>query len=562
MASRTSTPTRPDRPAELYGRRVLSGELVACKWVKLFAQRHFDDLETARARGLSFDVKAGERIIRYFRYLKHSKGEWAGQEFKLAGWQAFLLFVLFGWKRADGTRRFRTAYVEVARKNGKSSVAAGVGAYLFMADKERGAEVYSAATKRDQAKIIWGEAVRMIKASPAFKKYVTVYKTNLSVEATQSKFEPLSADDNTMDGLNVHGALIDELHAHKTRGTWDVLNTATGARRQPLIFAVTTAGSNRESICYEQHEYGEKVLEGVIEDDTFCPFMCTLDVGDDWTNPAVWVKSNPNLGISVKLASLVEQCAVARSQPAAQNTFMRLRLNCWTQNETKWIPMETWDKANLPVNEERLEGRTCYAGLDLASSIDIAAFVMMFPPDADGEPYTILPRFWIPRDNVRVRALRDRVPYEAWVRDGWIVATEGNVVDYKAIRLQIEQDYQRFAIRQLRFDRWGATQLTTELATEVGVECVAMGQGYASMSSPTKEFMKLLLEGKLAHGGHPVLRWMADNVMVTQDPAGNLKPSRDKSREKIDGIVASIMALDGIIRMPQSVYEEEGFKLL
>jgi phage terminase large subunit-like protein len=561
MARNGKSP-RPDHPVERYGRRIVQGEIVCCKWVRLFVERHFRDLRTGAARALHCDVSAGERVLRFFALLKHSKGEWAGKRFDLDDWQKFYLFVLFGWKRADGTRRFRTAYTEIARKNGKSTLAAGVALYLFVGDDEPGAEVYCVATKRDQAKIVWSEIARMVQSSSGFRKAIKTVKDNLSCEGKHAKCEPLGSDADTLDGLNLNGAIVDELHAHKSRGVWDVITTATGSRRQPLIYAITTAGFDRQSVCFQQHEYTEKVLEGVIEDDAFFGFIASLDAGDDWQNPALWVKANPNLGVSVKLESLQEQCLKAQHDPASQNAFLRLRLNQWTSNEIRWVTYEVWDQNAGSVDESLLEGRTCYGGLDLASTTDTASFVLAFTPLEPGGPVILLPRFWIPSENMHLRVLRDRVPYDAWVRDGWMSATPGNVIDYDAIRKQIVSDYSRFAIRQIRFDRWGATQLSTQLAADDGLEMVTMGQGFASMSSPMKEFMRRLQDQSIAHGGHPVLRWQASNVMARMDPAGNIKPDKAASRERIDGIVAAIMSLDGVIREPDSVYELDGIKIL
>lgn len=561
MAPNDHTP-RADHAVERYGRRVVLGEIVVCKWVRLFVERHFRDLETGAGRGLYFSAQAGERVLRFFSLLKHSKGEWAGQVFALDDWQKFYLFVLFGWLRVDGTRRFRIAYTEIPRKNGKSTLAAGIGLYLFVGDNEPGAEVYCAATKRDQAKIVWSEIARMVKSSSGFRKYIKPLKDNLYCEGKNAKCEPLGSDEDTLDGLNPNAAIVDELHAHKNRGVWDLMTTATGSRRQPLIFAITTAGYDRQSVCFQQHEYAEKVLEGVIEDDAFFAFIAALDVGDDWTDPKSWIKANPNLGVSVKLESLQEQCLKAQQDPSSLNAFLRLRLNQWTNNEIRWVTHDVWDQNAGVIDESLLEGRICYGGLDLASTTDTASFVLLFPPVEPNGPIVIVPRFWIPSENMRLRVLRDRVPYDAWVRDGWMMATPGNVIDYDSIRQQIQEDYRRFAIRQIRFDRWGATQLSTQLAGEDGLEMVTMGQGFASMSSPMKEFMRLLLEQRIAHGGHPVLRWQASNVMARMDPAGNIKPDKAASRERIDGMVASIMALDGVVREPDSVYEHEGIKTL
>ena len=1230
MARKPPSP-RPDHPVERYARRVLNGEIVACKWVKLFCQRHFTDLDTGAARGLHFSVAKGERVLRFFTLLKHSKGEWAGHVFALEDWQRFYLFVLFGWLNADGTRRFRVAYTELPRKQGKSTVAAGIGLYLFIGDEEPGAEVFCCAplaldtiiptpsgwttmgqlkvgeevfdeagnptivtylspilkdrpcftlrfhdgesivcdaehrwsvksvigqslkgrprnewnggsslrrahvvktteqirnnlktewgcrnfsvdvaaplllpvrdlpvkpyalgvwlgdgssyrgaivghvsdreivqyietdgytvsfqksesnlirytvrglrtelrraglitddqlisskhipenylrssqdqrlallqglmdtdgtctktgecrftnrnsnlaegvrelalslgllahirsisvtgrphyvvsfrspasipvfrlkrkharqvrkctprnsrryivgvdptqsvpvrcisvasasslylvgkgmivthnTKRDQAKIVWDEMARMVKSSAGFRKFIKAVKDNLSCERTNAKCEPLGSDQDTLDGLNPNGVIIDELHAHKNRGVWDVMTTATGARRQPLIFAITTAGYDRQSVCFQQHEYAEKVLEGVIEDDTFFGFVATLDVGDDWADPATWClagatelyvrlkrgitvctiqalaedmntreaevwdgrawvrvlgasstrdehgalqielasgerisctghhewptergrmradqllvgdiihsttlcapkdapsridpligwliglylaegsrsgstiqfsghanenadrlnrisaiaesfggschahayknkgtvnlhsqivgalidtyiggkiaknkylrpevwrqnndflrhlaigylggdggyekkndrwkigftrnyrlaeslrtlaarlgasimlktghatnqtkkiyqihrgswrwerkphhglqnygkivairkssanrffhigvdnedglfclasgvlthnsKANLNLGVSVKRENLQAACLKAQQDPMSQNAFLRLRLNVWTNNETKWCTFEVWDQNAGAVDESLLEGRVCFGGLDLASTTDTASFVLAFPPIEPDGPVILLPRFWIPTDNMRLRVLRDRVPYDAWVRDGWMLATEGNIIDYDVIRQQILADYNRFAIQQIRYDRWGATQLSTQLAGD-GLEMVTMGQGFASMSSPMKELMRRLLDKTIAHGGHPVLRWQASNVMARQDPAGNLKMDKAASRERIDGMVAAVMSLDGVIRSDASTYETAGLKFL
>jgi phage terminase large subunit-like protein len=550
-----------DHPVERYGRMVLAGQIPACEWVKKFCQRHFDDLRDGPERGLGFSIYHGERILNFFRILRHSKGEWAGQRFELAPWQQFYIFNLFGWlRKIDGLRRFRTAYTEIARKNGKSTLSAGIGLYLFLADDEPGAEVYAAATKKDQAKIVWGEAQRMVKASPALNRVVRTIKNNLSNIGTNSKFEPLASDSDTLDGLNLSGAIVDELHAHKSRDVWDLLQTATGSRRQPMVYAITTAGHDRQSVCYEQHDYTKKVLSGVIQDDAFFGFIATLDQGDQWEDPNVWIKSNPNLGVSVRVESLEQQCLKAKQDPASQNAFLRLRM--WTSNETAWITFGVWDQNAHAFDESALEGRVCYGGLDLASTTDTASCVYVFPPEREGDPIALLPRIWIPEDNMRERGLRDHVPYEQWAKEGWLLTTPGNIIDYDAIRAQIVADYQRFAIQEIRYDRWASTQLSTQLSSVDGIEMIPMGQGFASMSSPMKELMRHLLEKNIAHGGHPVLRWQASNVMARMDPAGNIKPDKEASHERIDGIVASIMAMDGIVRRGDSVYESEGIKIL
>lgn len=552
----------PESPADTYMAGVLSGRIPAGKLLRQAVERHRRDLKTAKKRGLHFDAEAADRVIRFFGILRHSKGEWAGQPFVLEPWQQFVISVLFGWKRKDGTRRFRVAYLELPRKNGKTTVVAGIGLYLLVADEEPGAEIYSAATKREQARLSHSEAIRMVRASPALLKRIRPFRDNLHIVGTAAKFEPLGADENTMDGLNIHGALIDELHAHRTRGVWDVLDTATGARRQPLIVAITTAGSDRTSVCWEQHEYARQVLDGVIEDDRFFAFVASIDEGDDWRDRAVWAKANPNLGVSVKLEDLESRCARAQHQPAAQNTFRRLHLDEWTQQADRWLDLAAWDECAQPVDREEIEGAVCYGGLDLATTTDIAAFVLVVPPeDPEVGLYNVIPFFFVPEENVLERVRRDRVPYDAWIRDGLIEATPGNVIDYRAIRAKIEELGERYQIAEIAFDRWGSQAISNDLI-EAGFNMVQFGQGFASMSAPTKELLKLVLSKRLAHGGHPVLRWMADNLVVRQDPAGNVKPDKGKSTEKIDGVVALVMALDRSIRQEgaptTSIYETRG----
>lgn len=552
-------------PVVAYMDGVLSGEIPTCQLIRRAVQRHLDDLEHGRERGLRFDRAAAEHVLRFFGFLRHSKGEWAGQPFVLSPWQQFILWVLFGWKRADGTRRFRRAYIEVPRKNGKSTMMAGIGLYLLEADGEPGAEVYSAATKRDQALITHGEATRMVKQSPALRARVKVYKNNLNNPATASKYEPLGADADTMDGLNIHGGLIDELHAHKTRAVVDVLDTATGARRQPLIVEITTAGYDRASICWEHHEYTRQVLEGLVQDDAWFGVIYTIDEkGDDWKDPAVWAKANPNYGVSVKPADLRDKAERAARLPAAQNAFLRLHLNVWTQQSDRWIDLDLWDENGGAVDEAALVGATCYGGLDLASVSDLTAWVMVFPHGEDADALDIIARFWTPESQLTNDANAYREQYAAWAREGWLYTTPGDAVDYQAIKRQIIADASRFRLVDMNVDRlFQGYQLSMELADE-GINLFGMGQGFLSMAVPVKEFEKRLLERKLNHGGNPILRWMAGNVAVKTDPAGNLKPDKAESQGKIDGIVALIMALDRAMRRGKpgrSVYEDRGLEV-
>ena len=549
---------RSDNPTDDYARSVVSGTTVAGRLVRLACERHLWDLETGHERGLTFDIERAQHALDFFGFLKHSKGEWGGEAFKLQPWQEFIIGSLFGWLRKDGKRRFRVAYHEIPRKNGKTTLAAGVGLYLFCADGEPGSEVFTAATKRDQARLSHGEAARMVKASPLLRSKIGVFKDNLHIERTNSKFEPLGADADTMDGLNIHGAIVDELHAHKTRAIWDVLETATGARRQPLIFAITTAGFDRNSVCWEWHDYSTKILDGIIEDDTVFTYIASLDEGDDWTDQSTWAKANPNLGVSVKIDDLQRKCDKAKEMPSAQNAFLRLHLDMWTEQNERWMPMDKWDECGkVLVIPEELQGRLCYAGLDLSTTTDISALVLCFPDDEGG--CDVLPYFWVPEENIMQRSNRDRVPYDLWARQGYIKTTPGNVIDYDIIRRDINQLREQYDINKIAIDRWNSTQLQTQLDGD-GFEIVPTGQGFASLSAPTKHLEKLVFEKSLRHGANPVLRWMVSNVAIQQDAAGNIKPAKDKSTERIDGVVAAVMAIDQMTRHGDetSVYDTRG----
>jgi phage terminase large subunit-like protein len=563
----------PDRITQ-YALDVVEGRIVAGRLVHLACERHLRDLETGGTRGLRWDPEAADHAIGFFRFLRHSKGEWAGSVVQLEPWQQFRIGSVFGWQRKDEetgewVRRFRTAYNEVARKNGKSTESAGVGLYLLDADGEPGAEVYSAATKRDQAKIVWEEASRMVRKSPALKKLIRIFpgKGNMCVEETASKFEPLGADDDYLDGLNIHGAVVDELHAHKTRGVWDVIETATGSRRQPLIWAITTAGFDQNGICFELRTYSIDVLEGRIEDDSWFAYIATLDEGDDPFDEAVWPKANPNLGVSKKWGDMRRLAKKARAMPTALNNFLTKHLNVWTQQAKRWIPLDLWDKnagdTEWMLLEETLKGRCFFGGLDLSSVLDITAWVMGFPRDDDPETVDFLCRFWVPEARLYADDNRYRDQYQAWVRTGALKTTPGDAVDYDFVVAQILKDAETFQLQNLNIDRlFQGHQVAVRLMDELGEDkVVGMGQGFVSMAAPAKEFERRLMRKKLHHGGQPVLRWMAGNVSTKTDPAGNIKPDKSTSQGKIDGIVGEIMALDRVMRHQgptKSVYEERG----
>jgi phage terminase large subunit-like protein len=493
--------------------------------------------------GFWFDAEEADRAVEFCsKYLSHVKGEWAGRPLVLEDWEREFVRNLFGWKRPDGTRKYRKAFLFIARKNGKTLLGAAIALYLLFADREAGAEIYSVAADRDQAAIMFDTAKGMVENNSALSTRCETYRRAIVVPSTGSAYHVLSADAPTKHGKNAHGVLFDELHAQPNRELYDVMKTSQGSRRQPLFLMFTTAGFDRKSVCYEEYEYAKKVRDGIIQDDTYLPVIYEADPDEDWTSPEVWRKANPNLGISPKIEFLEDECNRAKESPAYQNTFRRLYLNQWTEQETRWIDIEKWDQCDGRFNPEALRGQRCFIGLDLSSTTDITAEAILFPPDELEGVYRVLWRFWVPEENMRKRSLKDRVPYEAWSRDGFIEATEGNVVHQDFIKQQLIEDCETYDVQEIVYDRWNATKLITELMDE-GLNCVPYGQGFQSMSAPTKEWEKLILGKQIAHNGNPVARWMMSNVAVRQDPAGNIKPDKSKSTEKIDGIVAAIMAL-------------------
>ncbi|OUO91835.1 terminase TerL endonuclease subunit [Cloacibacillus sp. An23] len=538
---------------------VVNEKIPVCRWVRLAVERHINDLKSAGRRGYYFDEKQAERVLKFFSFLHHSKGEFAGRPFVLSTWEQFIVYTLYGWRRKkDGLRRFRTAYLEVARKNGKSTFAAGNGLFLLDGDGEPGAEIYVVATKREQAKIVFSEAQRMVRSSPELKKFITVNSSSMFVLDSASKFEPLGSDKDTLDGLNVHGGIIDELHAHKTRDVYDLIDTATGARRQPLLFSITTAGVNQNGICREKHNHTEKILQGVIPDDEFFGMIFTLDDGDDWQDELNWMKPNPNLGVSVEISDLRRKARYALSSPAALNPFLRLHMNVWTSAESVWITPDKWNETAGEVNASDLTGCECYGGLDLSTTTDISALTLTFP-QPDGT-YKNIYEFWVPKDRIEDRVRRDRVPYDVWVRDGVVHATEGSVIDYDFIEHRILELARRYRIRELAYDPYNATEITNHLIDH-GIEMVKFQQGFLSISPAAKQLEILIMSKKYHHGGNPVMNWMMSNVVIRQDPAGNIKLDKEKSREKIDGPVSAVMAIGRATTQggnAPSIYEMRG----
>ena len=430
-------------------------------------------------------------------------------------------------------------------------------------DNEWGAEVYGCASDRQQASIVFDVAVDMVEQCPALKKRIKPVMSvkRLVYKPTNSFYQVLSAEAYTKHGLNVHAVIFDELHSQPNRELFDVMTKGSGdARTQPLFFLITTAGTDRHSVCFEQHQKAEDILCGRKADPTFYPVIYGAEDDADWTSEEVWYRANPSLGHTIDIGKVRNACLSARDNPAEENIFRQLRLNQWVKQSTRWMRMEKWDACAFPVEQGELLGRECYGGLDLSSSIDITAFVLVFPPRDDAERYVFLPFFWIPEENMLRRVRRDHVPYDVWEKQGFLETTEGDVIHYGFIESFIEDLGKRFHIKEIAFDRWGAVQMVQNLEG-LGFTVVPFGQGFKDMSPPSKRLMELVLERNVAHGGHPVLRWMMDNIFVRTDPAGNIKPDKEKSTEKIDGAVAAVMALDRAVRnggSTGSVYDERG----
>ena len=516
------------------------------------------------AKTSHYDKDAADYAVMFIESLCHTKGTWAGNPFELIDWQEQIIRDLFGVLKPNGYRQFNTAYIEIPKKQGKSELAAAVALLLLCGDGEERAEVYGCAADRNQAKIVFDVAVDMVRFCPALSKRVKILESQKKITylPTNSSYQVLSADVANKHGFNTHGVIFDELHTQPNRKLFDVMLQGSGdARMQPLYFLITTAGNDTNSICYEVHQKAIDIAEGRKVDPTFYSVIYGAAEDEDWTDPKVWKKANPSLGITVGIDKVKAACESAQQNPGEENAFRQLRLNQWVKQSVRWMPMDKWDACAFPVSEDDLEGRICYGGLDLSSTTDITAFVLVFPPLDEEDKYYILPYFWIPEETLDLRVRRDHVPYDLWERQGTLMTTEGNVVHYGYIEKFIEQLGERFNIREIAFDRWGAVQMVQNLEG-MGFTVVPFGQGFKDMSPPTKELMKLVLEEKIAHGGHPVLRWMMDNIFIRTDPAGNIKADKEKSTEKIDGAIATIMGLDRAIRCGNdtgaSVYDSRG----
>ena len=510
-----------------------------------------------------YDREKADRAVNFVQSLKHTKGDFYNKPFLLLPWQETIIRDLFGVVREDGARQFKQTIIFIPKKAGKSELAAAVALYLLCADHEQRAEIYGAAADRQMAGLVFNVAADMIRLSPALRKRCKILDSRKRIiyTPTNSFYQVLSSDADRAHGVSAHGVIVDEIHVQKNPDLYNVLTKGSGdARKQPLQFIISTAGDNIHSIGYELFQKAQDLLAGRKTDPTIYPVVFAADPEDDWTKPETWRKANPSIGVTFPESAIREACESAMQNPSEENVFKTLRLNIWTKQAMRWMPMDKWDACAFPVDSESLKGRPCYGGLDLSSTQDLTALTLVFPPTDGEEKYSILPFCWIPEETIDIRSRKDHVNYDLWKQQGFIFSTAGNVVDYDYIEQFILELREQYDIREIAYDRWNAQQLVQHLSDE-GLTMVPFGQGFVSMSNPTKDLMRLTLEGKLAHGGHPVLRWCMDNAVVQADAAGNIKLSKEKATEKIDVAVALVMALDRAIRneaQTNSVYEERG----
>lgn len=527
--------------ARQYAADVLGGKIPACKWVKLAADRQLADLKTyAGSRSpYVFDENEANRVCKFIELLTHTKGELAGTRIHLEPWQVFILTTVFGWlRRADGGRRYRRAYVEVSRGNGKSTLCSGIGLYCLLADREGGAEVYSFATTRDQAKIVFGDAKVMAERNaPLRNKFgLQVLANALYVPTSNSTFQAKSAEGSTLDGLNTHLAIIDELHAHKTRAVYDVVETSTGKRKNSLMFVITTAGFDTSGICYEVRTMVTKVLEKSVVDETQFGIIYGLDEGDDWTTVEALEKANPNWGISVRPEIITSLMKKAIALPSAVNNFKTKHLNIWCSASSAWMDMQAWEAGEINVDRSDFEGQPCYIGLDVGAKNDVTAKVLLFPV---GKSFVVFADFYLPEAAVEKST---NSQYRGWVEEGWITQSGGAMTDLARIEEDIRDDLSRFDVKGIAYDPWNALQLATNLGND-GAPMVEYRNTVQNFSDPMKSLEALVQDKRVNHDGNPVLRWMMENVVAKLDAKDNIFPRKERYENKIDGVVALIMAL-------------------
>lgn len=562
VAMTASASVFPD--VDEYARGVLDGEIPACKWVRLACERHFEWMERD---DIYFDYKAAKRCCEFFpTFLKHYKGAWAGKPLELAPWQKFFFGSVYGWKwKATGFRVIRYAYLEVPRKNGKTTSAAGPVIQELFIGGEGGAEIYAVATKEDQAKILANDVRKMLKRCPDLLEHAKIRVKEIEYEPMDAVFKPLGSDSDTLDGLNPHFWVADEFHAWKNRDLWDVMDDGTGARMQPVCLMITTAGANQQGVCYTTRTQIVNILEKVVEENTDAWFglIYTVDDPENWEEEEEWYKANPNLGIGKTIEYMRGQYAMAKQMPSKRNAFLNKQLNIWTDAEQAWITTELWRSCGSLLDTETLRGKRCYVGIDLAEVKDLSAVVYLFPPQEGVEKYTALLRCWIPEDDIRDRSKKDRVPYDVWKHQGLVEATPGNVTDFDFIETAIVQDCLKYDVEEVAYDPWRATQTAIHLQ-DTGLEMVPVRQGFKSLSAPVKELERLLTKGEFNHLGNPVFAWAASNVVAVYDPTNAVKFDKAKSRERIDPMAALVNALARAMEEedPGSVYDSKEVRTL
>ncbi|HFV9291654.1 TPA: terminase large subunit [Serratia fonticola] len=551
-----------------YAERVVAGEIVACELVRLSCQRFLNDLKVGPERGITFSEARAQHILNFYKFVPHVKGALAGQPIELMDWHIFILINIFGFiiplidentgevvLRNDGSgrpvmvRRFRTAYNEVARKNAKSTLSSGVGLYMTGADGEGGAEVYSAATTREQARIVFEDAKSMIKqARPTLGRLFEFNKLAIFQEQTSSRFGPLSSDANNLDGLNIHCAIVDELHAHKTRDVWDVLETATGARLQSLLFGITTAGFNKEGICYELRDYAIKVLQGAatgqFEDDTFFGIIFTLDKEDDPFDEKVWQKANPGLGICKRWDDLRRLAKKAKEQVSARHNFFTKHMNLWVTAEAAWMDMLKWGKCDFIAPRHELKTYPLWVGVDLSNKIDICAAVKIWQAN-NGHAHADF-KFWLPEGRLERCSRQMAELYRKWAELEKLTLTDGDVIDHAQIKAELQQWVAGESLREIGFDPWSATQFSLALAEE-GLPLVEVPQTVRNFSEAMKEIEALVYGGKFHHSNHPVMNWMMSNVTVKPDKNDNIFPNKSTPEAKIDGPAALFTGMSRVL---------------
>ena len=559
--------------AKQYAQAVVSKQILTCEWVQKACQRQLDDLVRFKRKSSIYQFnpelldrhgrpyRPADNLCSFIERLPHVKGPLAGQMIVLEPWQVFILSTVFGWVKSDGKRRFRRSYIEVPRGNAKSTLSSAVGLYMLAADREGGAEVYSLATTRDQARIVFGDAQTMARMSPGFRSRfsVNVGAHNMHVLQTGSKFEALSAEGSTLDGLNIHMGCIDELHAHKTRTVYDVVETGTGKRDNSLLWVITTAGSNRSGICYEVRSFVTKLLNGVFQDDTQFGIIYGLDEGDDWAAKDSLIKANPNWGISVREEILVPLQAKAMQLPSAVNNFKTKHLNEWVSADKSWMDMRAWDAGMSPDLElDQFLGQPCWVGLDLASKTDIAALVMLFQHPDTPDAFVVFGKYYLPEDTVQAAG---NSQYQGWSHTGLLSVTPGNVIDFSWIEADLLEIASKFSVEAVAFDPFQATQLSTRMLAE-GLPMIEVRPTVLNFSEPMKTLEALVLQKKLVHDGDPVLAWMASNVVAHTDVKDNIYPRKERAENKIDGIVALIMALSRAIKPGESLVLGSDYELM